>query len=59
MNWEVKYCKKVYNDVHYANYPYLDHRGFVTDPYELWRKEFINEYMDDSWYDYLGAELIE
>lgn len=59
MNWEVKYRKNVYDDIHYVSYPYLDHRGFVTDPYELWRKDFINEYMDDSWYDYLGAELID
>lgn len=59
MMWIVKYRNKVYEEIHYVNYPYIDHRGCATDPWELWHKDFVPEGHDDSFYDYLGAELVD
>lgn len=59
MRWEVKYRNNVYEEIHYVNYPYIDHRGCATSPLELWYKDFVPEGSDGSFYDYLGAELVD
>lgn len=59
MMWIVKYRNNVYEEIHYVNYPYIDHRGCATDPWELWYKDFVLEGSDGSFYDYLGAELVD
>lgn len=58
MRWKVKYRNNVYEEIHYVYYPYIDHRGYATDPWELWYKDFVPEGSDGSFYDYLGAELV-
>lgn len=59
MKWEVKYKENVCDGIHIVCYPYIDHRGCATDPYDLWHKDFVPESHDESFYDYLGAELVD
>lgn len=59
MKWEVKYRENVRKEIHHVNYPYIDHRGYATDPYMLWYKDFVGEKMDDSFYTYMGARLVD
>ena len=53
MRWKVKYRNNVTEKTHYIHYPYIDHRGYVVEPWEAWYKEFLSEAIDDSFYDYL------
>lgn len=39
MRWKVKYSD-ILDRIHYIYYPYLDHKGCVTDPCQLWYNEF-------------------
>lgn len=55
----MKYRNNVYEEIHYVYYPYIDHRGCATSPWELWYKDFVPEGSDSSFYDYLGAELVD
>lgn len=59
MKWEVKYKENLFDGIYIVYYPYIDHRGCATDPYDLWHKDFIPEGHDESFYDYLGAKLID
>lgn len=59
MRWEVKYRNEVREEIHYVDYPYIDHRGCVVEPYESWYKDFIGEYGDGSFYTYMGAKLVD
>lgn len=59
MLWKVKYRNNVTDKIYYIHYPYIDHRGCAVEPWEAWHKEFISGAIDDSFYDYLGAELID
>ena len=59
MKWEVKYKENLFDGIHIVCYPYIDHRGCATDIYDLWHKDFVPEGHDESFYDYLGAELVD
>lgn len=59
MMWNIKYRNNITGKIHHVNYPYIDHRGYVVEPWEAWCKDFLSEVIGDSFYDYLGAELID
>lgn len=58
MRWIVEFKDKIFNEIKHREYPYIDNKGHLTNPYKLWYRDYCQDY-DNIFYEYLGVEYVE